>query len=117
MTERDGAEFSTTKASGAHNGPGAQLRQIREAKKISLDDMAKQMRFTSQRLTQIENDDYRTMGSSTFALGYLRTYARLLGLPESEVAEIVRLFDTQDLKTGIRSNVPHLIHEKMTHTN
>src|SRR5258708_2303271 len=109
MTERDGVELSAVGVDRTQ-GPGTHLRKIREAKRISLDEMAKQLRFTPQRLTQIENDDYSTMGSSTFARGYLRTYARLLGMPEPEVAETVNMFDSQDLKIGIHSNTPQLIH-------
>ncbi|HVV68042.1 MAG TPA: helix-turn-helix domain-containing protein [Gammaproteobacteria bacterium] len=116
MTDREGVEFSATTASRLE-GPGAYLRKIREEKKIELDEMAKQLRFTPQRLVQLENDDYSTMGSSTFARGYLRTYARLLGMSETEVGQTVALFDSQGLKVNIRSNTPQLIHEKMAHSN
>ncbi len=116
MTEHDGVDLFATEANRAQ-GPGAHLRTIREAKRISLEEMAKQLRFTPQRLAQLENDDYSTMGSSTFARGYLRSYGRTLGMPEAEVTQTVALFESQDLQTGILSNKPQLIHEKMAHSN
>ncbi len=116
MTEQLNGELFASQSS-VGQGPGARLRQDREEKHIRLEEMAKQMRFTPQRLIQLENDDYRTMGSRTFAYGYLRNYGRLLGKSEAEIAELLKLFDAQNFQDKIRHNKPQLIHEKIVHAS
>lgn len=116
MTEQLSGELPTNQSSTGQ-GPGARLRKAREDKHFSLDEMAKQMRFTRQRLIQLENDDYRTMGSRTFAHGYLRNYGRLLHMTEDQIAELLKLFDSLHLEDNIRINKPQLIHEKIVHTS
>lgn len=117
MIDREGAELSGVGDALRPQGPGARLRQIREAKRINLEDMAKQLRLTPQRLAQIESDDYEAMGSATFARGYLRAYARSLGIGEKEAADTLQLFESMGLESGIHSHKPRLIHEKLTQTN
>jgi cytoskeleton protein RodZ len=99
------------------NGPGASLRVMREARNISLDEMAKQLRLSSQRLSQIERDDYKNIGAGAYALGYLRSYARALGLSDNGVQEILNSFETSGLETEILSNRPQLINEKISQRN
>lgn len=99
-------------------GPGARLRLLRQAKGLdNIEDIAKQLRLNPQRLLQLESDDYGTMGSSAYAYGYLRSYARLLGMAEAESAELLQLFQSLNLGATIRTNTPKLIHEKMVATN
>lgn len=97
-------------------GPGIYLKQIREEKNISFDEALKQLHFTPQRLMQLESDDYKTMGSSTFARGYIRVYARWLGLNSEEITQVLRLFDAQGLQSEIRTNKPRLIREDINHS-
>ncbi len=95
-------------------GPGARLRQIREARHLSLEEMAKRVRLSPERLTQIEHDDYRQMGASAFARGYLRSYAGQLGISQQETTEILRVFDELNLGAEIPSKKPQLIHENIS---
>lgn len=97
-------------ASNALSGPGMRLRVAREARNISLEEVAKHLRLTLPRLTLIEADNYAEMGASAFARGYLRGYARFLGICE---AEILKNFEDLNLQSGIQSNKPRLINEKM----
>lgn len=93
------------------SGPGARLKLAREARHISIDEVAKQLRLTAQRVGYIEADDYAAMGAPAFAKGYLRGYARFLGMSEEET---VQTFDELGLESAIQSNKPELIHEKIT---
>lgn len=75
--------------------PGTPLRAAREAKKWSIDEVAHKLNLSAQRVAELEADDYRLMPALPYIRGYLRSYARLLGVPESEV---MQQFDALGLK-------------------
>lgn len=68
-------------------GPGALLRASREARGLSLAQAADQLKLKQAIIDALESDDYQRLPSILFARGYLRSYARLLGLPVTEVIE------------------------------
>ncbi|WP_339514715.1 RodZ family helix-turn-helix domain-containing protein [Pseudomonas sp. RL_15y_Pfl2_60] len=70
--------------------PGETLRIAREAKGWSIAEVAAQLNLTPERLVQIETGAFDKLPGTTFARGYLRTYAKLLGVDQ---AEIVKEFD------------------------
>lgn len=121
MSEQEGIEYSSMESSKKEGlrpeGPGARLRLTRQAKNVDLNEMSKQLRLTPQRIEQLEMDDYSAMGSAAFAKGYLRSYARLLGMGEEDILELLTLFDALNLQAKISSNKPKLIHERIVHTN
>lgn len=94
-------------------GPGSRLCKIREAKHLTLNEMAKRIRLNPERLIQIENDDYMLMGAPAFAKGYLRAYASQLGIAKKEIAAILQAFDDLGLGADIQHSKPQLIHEKI----
>lgn len=110
-------EPQVNNASEIKGGPGAGLRVMREARNISLDDMAKQLRLSTQRLSQIEQDDYKNIGAGAYALGYLRSYARALNLSDDAVLEILNSFENSGFETEILNNRPQLINEKISRRN
>jgi cytoskeleton protein RodZ len=67
---------------------GAYLRQERERKNISLDDVAKVTRISLQYLEALERDEFQTLPASVFARGFLRTYAAHIGLDPKEVLNL-----------------------------
>lgn len=121
MSEQEGIEYSALELNRrdtlSHEGPGARLKLMRQAKNIELVEMAKQLRLSPQRLEQIESDDYNTMGSGAYARGYLRSYARYLGMEDAEIGELMLLFRSLNLEAGIHTNKPQLINEKIDHHN
>lgn len=64
----------------APESPGQQLRQAREARKLDISHVATALRLTPQVVEAIERDDYAPLPSATFVSGYIRSYARLVGL-------------------------------------
>lgn len=66
-------------------GPGQELRQAREAQGMSLEEVATKLFINKQRVIDIENDDYSKISSLIYARGYLRAYAKLVGLLEDDV--------------------------------
>ncbi len=71
-------------------GPGRQLREAREARKLSPQQVASQLRMQVRIIEALESDDYSSLPGSTFVQGYLRSYSRLLGLPEESVVALSR---------------------------
>jgi len=69
---------------------GQRLRAAREAAGYSLADMAVQTKIPARMLGLIESGDYAALPARTYATGFTRTYARLLGLDEKELVAAVR---------------------------
>jgi cytoskeleton protein RodZ len=62
------------------DSPGARLRQTRQVKKLSVDYVASSLHLSRSVVEAIERDDYDRLPSAVFVAGYVRSYARLLGL-------------------------------------
>ncbi|HSG87616.1 MAG TPA: helix-turn-helix domain-containing protein [Pseudomonadales bacterium] len=78
----DGAEPAADRESLAEltlGPPGARLRAAREARGLSLDDLARTMNLSRRVFEALEADDYDTLPSPTFVRGYIKSLARLLG--------------------------------------
>ncbi len=67
--------------------PGHRLREARLTAKISLDELAARLHLDSRLVEALENDQYAALPEPTFVRGYLRGYARLLGLPPAPIIE------------------------------
>lgn len=72
--------------------PGETLRIAREAKSWSIVEVAAQLNLTPERLGQIEAGAFDKLPGTTFARGYLRTYAKLLGVDQTEIVQEFDLF-------------------------
>lgn len=66
--------------------PGARLRRAREEQGLTSEEVSRQLRLSLSYLKALENDDYGRLPEPTFVKGYLRNYARLVGLPAEELA-------------------------------
>jgi len=63
-----------------HIGPGAQLREAREARRLTVEAAASQLRIDVSLLRALEADEYDNFAAPIFVTGHLRAYARLLDL-------------------------------------
>jgi cytoskeleton protein RodZ len=67
---------------------GERFRVAREARGLSLSQVSEQIRIRSVYLAAIEEENWKAIGAAVYIRGFLRTYARFLGLdPEEVVAE------------------------------
>jgi cytoskeletal protein RodZ len=64
---------------------GSYLRRERELKQISVAELAQTTRIPVRLLHQIENDDNDALPADVFVRGFLRSYARALGIDEDQV--------------------------------
>ncbi len=72
-----------------HESPGQLLAAAREARSLSVEDIAKQTRLSVEKVHDIEQDDYSQLGVRTFVRGYLCGYARLVGIAEMKILEVL----------------------------
>lgn len=66
-------------------GFGRSLRRTREQLGLSVDDIATELRLSSFQIRALEEDDWQRLPGMTYARGYLRSYARLLGLDADQL--------------------------------
>ena len=67
--------------------PGSLLRQAREEKGLTIDEMSAISNLTKQTIRGIESDDYSELAGLSFVRGYLKLYAKKLGINETTVLE------------------------------
>jgi len=86
-------------------GPGRLLQIAREEKNLRPEDVAYEIRLTPSQVLALDEDDYSKMPEETYVRGYLRNYARLVGVPENEIlmafARITRSADTVPTQISI----------------
>lgn len=64
---------------------GRHLRQERELRQLSLEEMAQTTRIPLRMLEHIEADRFDSLPGDVFARGFLKSYARALGLRSDDV--------------------------------
>ena len=69
-------------------GLGERFRAAREERGLTLSEVGEQLRIRSVYLSAIEEENWKAIGAPVYIRGFLRTYARFLGLdPEEAVGE------------------------------
>lgn len=63
---------------------GEKLRQAREERGITLSEVAEQTRISPIYLESIDNDDYRRLPGGIFNRGFVKSYAKYVGVNEQE---------------------------------
>lgn len=86
MTDPDAGEEATLFPKTA----GEKLREAREAQGLSLGEIAARTRIPLRQLEAIENSDYASLPSITYAVGFAKAYARAVGADEVAIAREVR---------------------------
>lgn len=66
---------------------GEKLRQAREDKGISISEVAEQTRIAGHYLEAIEQDDYRTLPGGIFNKGFVKSFAKYVGVDEQDALE------------------------------
>lgn len=69
---------------------GQRLRAAREEKGLNLEDIAAQTRIPRRHLESLEEGDWDKLPAPTYTIGFARSYATVLGLDRTEIAEQLR---------------------------
>ncbi|MXO62293.1 helix-turn-helix domain-containing protein [Qipengyuania oceanensis] len=74
----------------ARAGVGQRLRAAREAAGLEIAQVSAETRIPERHLRVIESGDFSALPARTYAVGFSRSYARVVGLDEKEIAADVR---------------------------
>ena len=91
---------------------GERLRSARKARALSLEQVGHLLHLEDRVVVALEEERFREVGAPVFIRGHLRSYARLLDLPEEQVLEAYKSADpasqapqkiARDLEEPLRS--------------
>src|SRR5690348_626074 len=89
---------------------GEKLRQAREARGFTLGEVSEQTRISSLYLESIENDDYRTLPGGIFNKGFVKSYAKFVGVNEQEaLADYSRLMSATQEEEELKVYKPQVL--------
>lgn len=88
--------------SDASPSVGMRLSQARQAQGLSLGEMARQLKLSVKQVDALERDDYSNFPGDLWVRGFLRNYAKSLGLNADQIVEGAGL--TGELPGAIPSN-------------
>jgi len=71
---------------GSLGSPGQTLREAREARRMSVAEVAQELKISRQAVERLEQGQYDSLPGDTFARGYIRSYARLMGMDPARLA-------------------------------
>ncbi|HEY6816932.1 MAG TPA: helix-turn-helix domain-containing protein [Croceibacterium sp.] len=71
-------------------GVGERLRAAREARGLTLAQVANETRIPQRHLQTIEAGEFAKLPARTYAISFAKNYARMVGLDQQEVAAMVR---------------------------
>lgn len=69
---------------------GQRLREAREAKGISLEEIAAQTRIPTRHLASLETGDWEKLPAATYSIGFAKNYASAVGLDRTEIGDQLR---------------------------
>ena len=88
-------------ATGDVRDPGAMLRAARDATGLSVPEIAARLKLTVRLIEVIEANDRRRFPPTVYLRGYVRNYARLLGLDPEPLIEAFALEQPSALQQGV----------------
>jgi cytoskeleton protein RodZ len=68
-------------------GAGARLRQAREARQMDIAQVANELRLSARNIEALEAENLGQLPEPSYVCGYLRSYAKLMGLPPDEILD------------------------------
>ena len=69
---------------------GQQLRAAREAKGLSIEDVASSTRIPTRHLQSLEDSEWHKLPAATYSIGFAKNYAGAVGLEKAEIADQLR---------------------------
>lgn len=80
---------------------GEKLRQAREERDISISEVAEHTRISPLYLKAIEEDDYSTLPGGIFNKGFIKSFAKYVGVDENEaMQDYARQYSSQARENG-----------------
>lgn len=84
---------------------GGVLRAEREARGLSVEEIADRVKYSVRQVEALEQNDAEHLPQGTFLRGFIRSYARVLGMDEAKLLEVTHTqtehhFDVTDVQAG-----------------
>lgn len=86
---------------------GQMLRKAREAKGLSISDMAKALRLNAIQIENLEADQFLSFKTPTFVRGYLRAYAKQVNIDETTLFQVFEQQDNRKPDVGEMRSFSH----------
>jgi cytoskeleton protein RodZ len=107
--EKDEATAEPTRVSGL----GALLRSERENRGLSHEQLAQMIRLRKHFLEALENEDWENLPPSVFVKGFIKSYAKALGLNEDRLLDLYKGTVPEDMTPPEPIMVPKKRRRKM----
>ncbi|MCT7655844.1 helix-turn-helix domain-containing protein [Oceanimonas sp. NS1] len=84
MTTNEEQQQAGEEQQAPTSGPGALLRQAREGRGWSQNEVARRLNLRVAVIESLDSDQYKAGVALTFLRGYVKAYARLVGVSEQQ---------------------------------
>ncbi len=71
---------------------GGYLKKEREARGISLEEISEVTKISMEFLRAIENNEFNKLPAEVFVIGFIKSYAKFIGLDENEVVNMYKQY-------------------------
>lgn len=88
--------------------PGLMLKREREARGLTLSELAKVTRIPEASLMSIENNNFDDLPAEVFVRGFLRNYARQLSIPADEIMQAYESWMRQQSPRAVTTEITEL---------
>ena len=88
--------------------PGLMLKREREARGLTLTELAKVTRIPEASLLSIENNNFEDFPAEVFVRGFLRNYARQLSIPADEIIQSYECWLRQQSPRAVTTEITEL---------
>jgi cytoskeleton protein RodZ len=97
-------------------GPGLMLSEARKKLLLSAEDVSKRLNFRTHLVDEIEKDIFDPLLPATFNRGYLRNYAKLVGVDIDEVLSAYDMLGVAEVQRSEMQSFSNLVEKKVEHS-
>lgn len=98
--------------SGENHHFGLKLKNQRELLKMTQAEAATKLNLDISYIEAIETEDFSNISSTSYVFGYIRSYSKLLKLPEQEILDMYKGGETDEHQL-----LPDYMDQKTIYTN
>lgn len=89
MSVEETGDLQNPAKAGGLEAVGSRLASARRQQQLELKSVASQMHLSSEVVAALESGDESVLPAMTFVRGYIKVYARLLGLDEKQILDLI----------------------------
>jgi len=116
MTALPGKPASNSVQSGQEQllavSPGERLQKARKERELDIAQVAESLNLSPGVVRSLEADDYRILPNATFVKGYLRSYARLLGISGDDLVRAYEAITGHVQDAKVEPVAPAMVSDK-----